>query len=67
MAIQDIVAELEDQLDRINRAIDALRGNARRKAGTKMNDRRRGPRNEAARKRMSEAMTKHWVERRRRS
>jgi hypothetical protein len=63
--IQVIISELEGERDRVNHAIAALqgsRGNFGRTLRGRPNGRRRRL-SAAARKRIGEAMKKHWTER----
>jgi hypothetical protein len=72
--IERIVAELEQERDRISRAIASLKavnspGSARRSAAgnVRPGSKRRGGMSAAARKRLSEMMKKRWVERRKKA
>jgi molecular chaperone GrpE (heat shock protein) len=56
MEVEQIIAELEAQRDAIDRAIALLRGDAR-PAAYRM-------KSIATRRKMSEGMKKHWIERR---
>jgi hypothetical protein len=72
--IERIVAELEQERDRISQAIAALKGinspgSARKIAAAngKSGRPRRGGMSAAARKRLSEMMKKRWAERRKKA
>jgi hypothetical protein len=72
--IERIVAELEQERDRINQAIVSLKrvnssGRTRKSAGGngRSGRQRRGGMNPAARKRLSEMMKKRWAERRKKT
>jgi hypothetical protein len=72
--IERIVAELEQERDRISQAIASLKGinspggNRRSAAGNvRPGSKRRGGMSAAARKRLSEAMKKRWAEKRKKA
>ena len=74
MDIERIVAELEQERDRINQAIASLKGvnspgSARKivAANRKSGRQRRGGMSAAARKRLSEMMKKRWAEKRKKA
>jgi hypothetical protein len=65
MDTASIIAELEAERDRINSALDVLRGQGNRSRLTLSGspDRRKRKLSAAARKRIGEAMKKRWAER----
>jgi hypothetical protein len=72
--IERIVAELEEERDRINQAIALLKGvnssGSTRKSGARngrSGRQQRGGMSAAARKRLSEMMKKRWAERRKKT
>ena len=69
MDLDKIVTELEEERDRVGRAIDLLKGisssGIARKASARISNRqRRGGMTPAGRKRLSQLMKKRWAERR---
>jgi hypothetical protein len=66
---QSIIAELEGERDRLNRAITALQGSQNRRGTTASGkpDGRRRRLSAAARRRIGEAMRKHWAERKKKA
>ena len=74
MDIERIVAELEQERDRISQAIASLKevnspGNARKIAAAngRSGTQRRGGMSAAARKRLSQMMKKRWAEKRKKA
>jgi hypothetical protein len=68
--LQKIVAELEQERDRLDRAINLLKGIGATKGGGShrmKSGERRGSLSPEGRRRISEAMKKRWAERRKRA
>ena len=67
MNIDRILQELRSERDRLDRAIAALEGGARRGRPAGTNGRRKRHLTPEGRRRLSEAMRKRWAERRKRA